>query len=203
MELRTDSWIAGVVDPLQAPAAGVPAAPLVSSVLQPGAAATRGTEAVAAVPGQHRASLSHNSCRTERRDVRIFNQTWEESYELNCFSGERRCFLLTGLFLAELQQVSVGRLREAAALLSAAFKEFGSVLVGVDGKPGGRLLDTVRCLRGGRGGLLPLLHSQEDEHSGRFLEKVFHCLVSEPTQLNLSLLRVRMTSVRKLLQSLM
>lgn len=63
LELRTDSWIAGVVNPLQTPAVRVQAAPLVSSLLQPGAAATRRAEAVAAVPGQHRPSLSHDSWR--------------------------------------------------------------------------------------------------------------------------------------------
>lgn len=77
VELRTDSWIAGVVNPLQAPAVGVQAAPLVSPLLQLGAAAARRTEAVAAVPGQHRSSLSHNSWRTKRVDFRIFNQIRE------------------------------------------------------------------------------------------------------------------------------
>ncbi len=67
-ELHTDSWIAGVVNPLQAPAVGVQTAPLVSSLLQLGAAATRRTEAVAAMPGQHGSSLSHNSCRTNREN---------------------------------------------------------------------------------------------------------------------------------------
>lgn len=66
MQRHTDSWIAGVVNPFQTPAVGVQAAPLVSSLLQLGAAAAGRAEAVAAVPGQHRSSLSHNSCRAKR-----------------------------------------------------------------------------------------------------------------------------------------
>lgn len=59
----TDSWVAGVVDPLEAPAVRVPAAPLVPALLQAGAAAARRAEAVALVPRQHRPGLSHDSCR--------------------------------------------------------------------------------------------------------------------------------------------
>lgn len=70
-EPRTDSWIAGVVNAPQAPAVGVQAAPLVPSLLQLGAAAARRAEAVAAVPGQHRPSLSHDSCTTQRRGTKI------------------------------------------------------------------------------------------------------------------------------------
>ena len=61
MHSRTDSWVAGVVNSLQTPAVGVQAAPLVSALLRLSAAAARRTEAVAAVPGQHRPSLSHHS----------------------------------------------------------------------------------------------------------------------------------------------
>lgn len=72
----TDSWIAGVVNALEAPAVRVQAAPLVSALLQAGAAATRRTEAVAVVPRQHRSSLSHDSWRTATQ-----NQTRKD---LNC-----------------------------------------------------------------------------------------------------------------------
>lgn len=63
---HTNSWVAGVVSALQALALGVEAAPLVSALLRFGAAAACRTEAVAAVPSQHRTGLSQNSCRTDR-----------------------------------------------------------------------------------------------------------------------------------------
>lgn len=55
---HTNSWVAGVVNALQALALGVQAGPLVSAFLKFGAAAACRTEAVAAVPGQHRTGLS-------------------------------------------------------------------------------------------------------------------------------------------------
>lgn len=68
---HTDSWVAGVVDALQAPAVGVQAAPLVPSLLRLGAAAARRAETVAAVPGQHRSSLCHDSWMAKRRETQI------------------------------------------------------------------------------------------------------------------------------------
>lgn len=68
---RTDSWVAGVVDALQAPAVGVQAAPLVPCLPQLGAAAARRAEPVAAVPGQHRSSLGHDSWMAKRRETQI------------------------------------------------------------------------------------------------------------------------------------
>lgn len=101
---------------------------------------------------------------------------------------KNQCILLTSLFLTERQQVSVRCLWKGAVLFSAAFKKFSSIFICADGKPNRGLLDTLLHLRGGgRGGSLSLLHSQEDEHSRGFLEKVLHRLVSEPTQLGLNL----------------
>ncbi|TNN38177.1 hypothetical protein EYF80_051670 [Liparis tanakae] len=167
--------------------AGVQAAPLVAGLLRRRAAAARGTEAVAAVPSQHRAGLSHDSCRAGRPRAPMLNTQP---------APLRRPFIavLTGLFLAEPQQVSVGRLREAAALSPAARQEFGGILVRVDGEPGGRLPDAIRHVSRGRGGRLPPLHSEEDEHSRGLLEEVFDGLVSEPTQLGLRLRGVRRTT---------
>lgn len=180
---------------LQAPAVGVQAAPLVSSLLQLGAAATRRTEAVAAVPGQHRPSLSHNSWWTKRENKDDSGSLFLE------YQDQRRkeyCIFLTGLFLVEFQQVSVGRLWEGAVLFSGAFEKFSSVFVCAEGKPGRRLLDSIVCLRGGGGGgFFPLLHSEEDEHSRRFLEKVFNGLISEPTELGLTLLELESQSLEK------
>lgn len=158
--LPTNSWIAGVVNALQAPAVGVPAAPLVPSLLQPGAASTCRTEAVAAVPGQHRASLSYNSWKTKR------GNGWSQKFVKSVMGALVRtrvsyCVFLTSLFLTEFQQVPVGGLWEGAVLFSAAFKEFSGIFVCVKGEPHWRLLDSLLCLRGwgGRGGGLFLLYS--------------------------------------------
>lgn len=69
---RTNSWVAGVVNALQALALGVQAAPLVSGLLGFGAAAACRTEAVAAVPSQHRTGLSQNSWKDGQRGERLF-----------------------------------------------------------------------------------------------------------------------------------
>lgn len=69
LEPPTDSWIARVVNSLQASAVRVQTPPLVSPLLQAGAAAARRTEAVAVVPGQHRSSLSHNSWRMKSGSI--------------------------------------------------------------------------------------------------------------------------------------
>lgn len=58
---HTDPGVAGVVDPLLAPALLVQAAPLISGLLHSGSAATGWTEAVAAVPGQNRPGLGHGT----------------------------------------------------------------------------------------------------------------------------------------------
>lgn len=86
---------------------------------------------------------------------------------------------LTGLFLAQLQQVSVRRLWEGAVPLRAQFKKSSSIFICAEGKPGRSLLDAV--LRGSAG-IFPLLHPEEDEHSGRFLQKVLHRVMSEAAQ---------------------
>jgi len=72
------------------------------------------------------------------------------------------CRFLTGVFLAEFQQVSVRSLWEGAAFLSAAFQECSSVFICVDGKPNRRLLGAILRLTGG---IFRPLHANEDEHS--------------------------------------
>lgn len=69
---HTNSWVAGVVNALQALALGVQADPLVSALFRFGAAAACRTEAVAAVPSQHRTGLSQNSWTDGQRGGRLF-----------------------------------------------------------------------------------------------------------------------------------
>lgn len=89
---------------------------------------------------------------------------------------------LTCLLLAELQQVSVWAPREQAGRLAAASQELGGVSVCPEGEPDRGLL----CLRGG--GTLHPLYSKEDEHSGGFFKQLFNLLVSEATELDVTLL---------------
>lgn len=68
---RTDSWVAGIVDALQAPAVGVQAAPLVPPLLQAGGAPTGGAEAVAVVPGQHGPGLGHHALGQNQNTISV------------------------------------------------------------------------------------------------------------------------------------
>lgn len=99
----------------------------------------------------------------EREQIwgRIKSVVLVKTRERCLWNRKRYCIFLTGLFLVEFQQVSVGCLWEGAVLLSAAFKKFSSIFICCDGKPSRGLQDTLLCLRGGGGrlGLFPLLHS--------------------------------------------
>lgn len=93
---HTNSWVAGVVNALPALALGVQAAPLVSALLRFGAAAACRTEAVAAVPGQHRTGLSQNSCRTDREEKDYYDDFRKHvkcrRHQTSSFSQEqKRC----------------------------------------------------------------------------------------------------------------
>lgn len=111
----TDSWVAGVVDPSPAPAVWPQAAPLVSALLQLGAAAAGGTEAVAAVPGQHGPSLSQHTWRPTtaalEQDGRLRRPADASSPASSSLSFSRSLFGVCGKEAASPRQ----RFRRSAA----------------------------------------------------------------------------------------
>lgn len=134
---RTDSWVAGIVDALQAPALRVQAAPLVPPLLQAGGAPTGGAEAVAAVPGQDGAGLGHHASGQNRNTISVKGQLGrteqvtglESSSPASSSSSLRRSRF--GVF-GKKQPLSSQRFSNSAASSSALMAN----QTGVSGVPG-------------------------------------------------------------------